>query len=100
MVRPRALAVLRLMTRSNLVGCSTGESAGLTPGGSCLRVGNSQPKRLLQVGFSVPSQPSPKGAARLYPERGAIAGCWRAAIGGRTLRKRPDDRPVLVLSER
>src|SRR5262249_12143753 len=30
-VRPRALAVLRLMIRSNLVGCSTGKSAGLAP---------------------------------------------------------------------
>ncbi len=30
-VRPRALAVLRLTTRSNLVGCSTGKSAGLAP---------------------------------------------------------------------
>src|SRR5262249_40137918 len=29
--RPRALAVVRLMTRSNLVGCSTGMSAGLAP---------------------------------------------------------------------
>src|SRR5262249_52999487 len=31
MVRPRALAVLRLMTSSNFVGCSTGRSAGLAP---------------------------------------------------------------------
>ena len=30
-VRPRALAVFRLMTSSNLVGCSTGRSAGLAP---------------------------------------------------------------------
>src|SRR6185436_15469377 len=30
-VRPSALAVLRLMTSSNLVGCSTGRSAGLAP---------------------------------------------------------------------
>ena len=30
-VRPRALAVLRLMTRSNCVGCSTGNSSGLAP---------------------------------------------------------------------
>src|SRR5262249_7288808 len=29
--RPSALAVVRLMTRSNLVGCSTGMSAGLAP---------------------------------------------------------------------
>src|ERR1700736_6130098 len=29
--RPSALAVVRLMTRSNLVGCSTGISAGLAP---------------------------------------------------------------------
>src|SRR5262249_42657774 len=29
--RPRALAVLRLITNSNLVGCSTGRSAGLAP---------------------------------------------------------------------
>src|SRR6476659_2383708 len=28
---PSALAVLRLITNSNLVGCSTGRSAGLTP---------------------------------------------------------------------
>src|SRR5215468_9876491 len=31
MVRPSALAVIRLMTRSNLVGCSTGRSAGFAP---------------------------------------------------------------------
>src|SRR6266404_9476523 len=30
-VSPRALAVLRLTTSSNLVGCSTGKSAGLAP---------------------------------------------------------------------
>jgi len=30
-VRPRALAVLRLITNSKLVGCSTGRSAGLMP---------------------------------------------------------------------
>jgi len=30
-VRPRALAVLRLMTNSNFVGCSTGRSAGFVP---------------------------------------------------------------------
>ena len=31
MVSPSAFAVLRLMTSSNLVGCSTGKSAGLAP---------------------------------------------------------------------
>ena len=31
MVRPSPLAVLRLMTSSNVVGCSTGKSAGLAP---------------------------------------------------------------------
>jgi hypothetical protein len=30
-VRPRALAVFKLIARSNFVGCSTGRSAGLTP---------------------------------------------------------------------
>ena len=30
-VRPRALAALRLMTRWNVVGCSMGRSAGLAP---------------------------------------------------------------------
>src|SRR6267378_1323912 len=30
-VRPRAWAVLRLMTSSNFVGCSTGNSVGLVP---------------------------------------------------------------------
>jgi hypothetical protein len=30
-VRPSALAVFRLMTSSNLVGCSTGRSPGLAP---------------------------------------------------------------------
>src|SRR5437867_11746110 len=30
-VRPNALAVLRLITRSNFVGCSTGRSPGLVP---------------------------------------------------------------------
>src|SRR5262245_17803189 len=30
-VNPSALAVLRLITSSNLVGCSTGRSAGLAP---------------------------------------------------------------------
>src|SRR6516165_4544941 len=31
MVRPRALAVLRLITNSNLVDCCTGRSAGFSP---------------------------------------------------------------------
>jgi len=31
MVRPSALAALRLMISSNLIGCSTGRSAGLAP---------------------------------------------------------------------
>ena len=31
MVRPRALAVLRLITRPNFVGCWIGRSAGLAP---------------------------------------------------------------------
>jgi hypothetical protein len=31
MVRPSALAVLRLMTNSSLVACTTGRSAGLVP---------------------------------------------------------------------
>ncbi len=31
MARPRALAVLRLMTNSNVVGCRAGRSAGLAP---------------------------------------------------------------------
>jgi hypothetical protein len=31
MVRPRAWAVLRLITSSNVMGCSTGRSAGLAP---------------------------------------------------------------------
>ena len=35
MVMPRALAVLRLMTNSNTVGCWTGRSAGLTPLSTC-----------------------------------------------------------------
>src|SRR5262245_41129632 len=30
-VRPSALAVIRLMTRSNFVGCSTGRLAGIAP---------------------------------------------------------------------
>src|SRR5262249_36615291 len=30
-VKPRALAVLRLITKSNLLGCSTGRSAGFAP---------------------------------------------------------------------
>src|SRR5262249_40898695 len=30
-VRPRALAVFRLMTNSNFMGCSTGRSSGLAP---------------------------------------------------------------------
>src|SRR5262249_8600630 len=30
-VKPRALAILRLMTSSNFVGCSTGRSAGFAP---------------------------------------------------------------------
>jgi hypothetical protein len=31
MVKPSALAVFRLITSSNFVGCSTGRSAGLAP---------------------------------------------------------------------
>ena len=45
MVRPSALAVLRLMTSSNFVGCSTGRSPGLAP-----------PEDLVQVGRGAPIQ--------------------------------------------
>jgi hypothetical protein len=38
MVRPRAFAVFRLMTNSNLVGCSTGRSAGLAHQGYDLQL--------------------------------------------------------------
>ena len=38
MTRPSALAVLRLMTSSNWVGCSTGRSTGLTPARICQEV--------------------------------------------------------------
>src|ERR1700745_142608 len=36
-VRPSALAVVRLMTRSNLVACSTGISPGFAPARICLQ---------------------------------------------------------------
>ena len=42
-VRPKALAVFRLMTNSNLVGCTTGRSPGLSP----LRIRPSLPKSAL-----------------------------------------------------
>ena len=44
-VRPNALAVFRLMTNSNLVGCTTGRSPGLSP----LRIRPSLPNQLLPV---------------------------------------------------
>jgi hypothetical protein len=43
-VRPSALAVLRLMTRSNLVGCSTGSSAGFAPLALQKKIGRPPPQ--------------------------------------------------------
>jgi hypothetical protein len=37
MTKPSALAVLRLITNSNLVGCSTGMSAGFAPHNANMR---------------------------------------------------------------
>src|SRR5262249_16885434 len=49
--RPRALAVLRLIANSNLVGCSTGSSAGLAP---CRIRCTYQAPRLKRSGRGVP----------------------------------------------
>ena len=53
MVSPSALAVLRLMTNSNVVGCSTGRSAGFAPlrilstyvGSAAVQIGDVRPVR-------------------------------------------------------
>src|SRR5262249_24572676 len=50
-LRPSALAVLRLMTSSNLVGCSTGMSPGLAP------------RKILSTKSPAPSQLSPPARA-------------------------------------
>ena len=51
MVSPRTLAVLRLMTSSNLVGCSTGRSAGFSPWKDLVHVDTKAPEavRFVQV---------------------------------------------------
>jgi hypothetical protein len=49
MVSPSALAVIRLMTRSNLVGCSTGKSAGLRPTQNLVDVLGAAPKQRREV---------------------------------------------------
>src|SRR5262245_54052054 len=42
-IRPSALAVVKLMTRSNLVGCSTGMSAGFAPQNLVDMIGRAPP---------------------------------------------------------
>jgi hypothetical protein len=48
-VRPSALAVLRLMTSSNFVGCSTGRSPGLAPFQNLVHVSGGAPKQISEV---------------------------------------------------
>src|SRR6476660_1341815 len=48
--RPRAFAVLRLRTKSNLVGCSTGMSAGFAPRKILLTCSAARRNRSVQLG--------------------------------------------------
>ena len=57
MVRPSALAVVRLMTRSNLFDCSTGSSAGLAPLENAARVDADVTEHVCEIG-SVAHQPA------------------------------------------
>src|SRR5438046_10521849 len=49
MVRPRSLAVFRLITSSNLLGCSMGRSPGLAPLENLVHVGRGAPKQIRLV---------------------------------------------------
>ena len=49
-MRPRAFAVLRLITSSNFVGCSTGRSAGLGAFEDLVDVGGGPPELVMEVG--------------------------------------------------
>ena len=46
MARPSAFAVVRLTTRSNLVGCSTGRSAGFAPAQNLVDKVGSPPEQI------------------------------------------------------
>jgi len=48
-LKPRALAVLRLMTNSNFVGCSTGRSAGLAPFENLVHVRRGPSEQIAEV---------------------------------------------------
>jgi hypothetical protein len=56
-VSPRALAVLRLITNSNLVGCSTGRSEGFAP----LRILSMHGNASKQIGEAYPIGHQPAG---------------------------------------
>jgi hypothetical protein len=58
--RPRAFAALRLITKSNLVGCSTGSSAGVVP---------------LRMRPSPTTRRHPCRAARPVPPRSRLSRC-------------------------
>jgi hypothetical protein len=57
-VRPSAFAVLRLITKSNFVGCCTGSSAGLAPLRILVHVAGTTPQ---QVGVVGPIRHQPPG---------------------------------------
>src|SRR5262245_35308493 len=59
--RPMAFAVLRLMTSSNFVGCSTGRSAALVP---CKNLCTNTALRRYMCGMSAPYDSSPPASAK------------------------------------
>src|SRR5262249_11684795 len=81
--RPSVLAVLRLMTRSNLVGCSTGMSPGFVP---CKILSTTSAERRNRSGklaakLDLPLRPAPAnrvswGGARRKPRGWSPFGCW------------------------
>ena len=88
-VRPRALAVLRLMTSSNFVGCSTGRSAGLGALEDLVHVGRGAPLEVGQFG-SIGHQDRPASTASRK------ANMRRQPVLGRELRDESsiDDMPM------
>jgi len=54
---PRVLAVVRLMTRSNLVGCSTGRSAGFAPAQNLVNQVGGAPEQV-RIVWSIAHQPA------------------------------------------
>src|SRR6516164_2909824 len=102
-VRPRALAVLRLTTSSNFVGCWTGRSAGLSPARNSTNIGPGLAPSLGEAASIADQAACLRELAPLIDRRNAMTCGQRHQLIAPTkeeLVAADDEHPRLLLGER